>query len=95
MKRESRIMVFELIKCPEGGEYVAYVIFRGALSVEHVGLINGGQDELERFLVESSLGKEVRLKTRFSGLAGIAAQGLLDYADFVKRFFDEVYKLLC
>jgi hypothetical protein len=95
LKREARVLVYELMRCSDGREYVAYLIMRGALSVEHVGLLEGGEDSLSKFVSESGLGRSVRVVTRFEELGVKGLSSLLEYGEFIKRFFMEVYKLLC
>jgi len=95
LKREARALVYELMRCPDGREYVVYLIMRGALSVEHVGLLEGGEDSLNRFVSESSFGRSVRVVARIEELEMKGLSSLLAYGEFIKRFFMEVYKLLC
>ncbi|MEM0015232.1 MAG: hypothetical protein QXS42_04540 [Zestosphaera sp.] len=95
MKKEIRVMVYETFRCPEGNEYTAYVILRGTLSVEHVGFIDGGQRALDEFLAGPGLGRGVRLRVRLDAISQADVEGLRVYEDFIKRFFAEVYKLLC
>lgn len=95
MKKETRIIVYETIECPEGSEYTAYVVLRGALAVEHVGLVVGGRQALEEFLAGSELGRGVRIRARLNELSCVGTHEITAYEDFIKHFFTEVYKLLC
>ena len=95
MKKEARLLVYEFIRCDDGREYIAYLIMRGALSVEHVGLLEDGEESLTKFVSESSIGKSVRIVTRVEELEKTGVSGLVGYSEFIKKFFMEVYKLLC
>jgi len=95
LKKEARVLVYELMRCSDGREYVAYLIMRGALSVEHVGLLEGGLDSLNKFVSESSFGRSVRAVVRVEELGLRGLSSLLIYGGFIKKFFMEVYKLLC
>ncbi|MEO3993319.1 MAG: hypothetical protein QN229_03290 [Desulfurococcaceae archaeon TW002] len=95
MKKEARVLVYELMRCRDGKEYVAYLIMRGAFSVEHVGLLEGGSDSLTRFISGSSIGRSVRVVTRVEELGKTSSGGLVEYIEFIKKFFMEVYKLMC
>ncbi|MFN3268407.1 MAG: hypothetical protein ACK416_04015 [Zestosphaera sp.] len=64
LKKEARVLVYELMMCRDGREYVAYLIMRGAFSVEHVGLLEGGSDSLTRFISGSGIGRSVRVVKR-------------------------------
>lgn len=95
MKKESRIMVYERIVCPEGSEYIAYVVLRGALAVEHVGFVAGGQQALEELLVKTESCRGVRIRVTLNELSHVGTHEITVYEDFIKDFFAEVYKLLC
>lgn len=95
LKRETRVLVYELMKCRDGREYVAYLIMRGAFSVEHVGLLEDGVESLNRFISESSASMGVRVVTRFEELEEKGLSTLAEYSGFIKKFFMEVYKLVC
>ncbi|MGC8975100.1 MAG: hypothetical protein ACP5KB_02745 [Thermoprotei archaeon] len=95
MKKEVRVLVYELMRCGDGREYVTYLIMRGALSVEHVGMLEGGEESLSKFISESSAGKSIRVVTRLKELEKVGVSGLGEYSSFIKKFFMEVYKLLC
>lgn len=95
MKKEARVLVYELMRCGDGREYVTYLIMRGALSVEHVGLLEGDEESLSRFISKSSVGKSVRVVARLEELEKVGVSGLGEYSSFIKKFFMEVYKLLC
>ncbi len=95
LKKEARVLVYELMMCRDGREYVAYLIMRGTFSVEHVGLLEGGSDSLTRFVSESGIGRSVRVVMRVGELEEINSGSLAEYVGFIKKFFMEVYKLVC
>lgn len=86
--------MYELMKCRDGREYVAYLIMRGAFSVEHVGLLEDGVESLNKFISESSVGRGVRVVSRVEELEK-SLSALAEYSGFIKKFFMEVYKLVC
>lgn len=95
LKRETRVLVYELMRCRDGREYVVYSIMRGTLSIEHVGLLEDGVESLNRFISESSVGRGVRVVTRVEELEKAGLNALGEYSGFLKKFFMEVYKLVC
>jgi len=95
LKKETRVLVYELVKCRDGREYVAYLIMRGAFSVEHAGLLEDGVDSLTKFISESSVGRSVRIITHVEEIDKTGLSNLTEYSEFAKKFFMEVYKLIC